>query len=136
MTRLKKQKQDLENRLREQEEELDDLAGQVYSHGDCGDGDGGEGGDGDDEDLDNHFVQFLLSIDGLKLSLTCNLEVPKNYYVQVQQLEAGKVKLEADLNQVRKIISTWWIFSLSHFLIFSPEKVLDPIRSSYAYIGA
>ena len=29
MTRLKKQKQELENRLREQEEELDDLAGQV-----------------------------------------------------------------------------------------------------------
>ena len=29
VTRLKKQKQELENRLREQEEELDDLAGQV-----------------------------------------------------------------------------------------------------------
>ena len=29
MTRLKKQKADLESRLREQEEELDDLAGQV-----------------------------------------------------------------------------------------------------------
>ena len=43
MTRLKKQKLDLENRLREQEEELDDLAGQVYSHGD---GVGGDGGDG------------------------------------------------------------------------------------------
>ena len=29
VTRLKKQKADLESRLREQEEELDDLAGQV-----------------------------------------------------------------------------------------------------------
>merc|ERR1711962_1029890 len=48
VARLKKQKTDLENRLREQEEELDDLAGQV------------------------------------------------------QQLEANKVKLEADLTQVRK----------------------------------
>ena len=38
VTRLKKQKQDLENRLREQEEELDDLAGQVYYHGDGGHG--------------------------------------------------------------------------------------------------
>ena len=75
VTRLKKQKQDLENRLREQEEELDDLAGQVYSHGDGGDGDGGEGGDGVDEDLDNHFVQFLSLNDGPKL--TCNLEVTK-----------------------------------------------------------
>ena len=66
VTRLKKQKLDLENRLREQEEELDDLAGQVYSHGD-----GGGGGD----KLDDHFVQFLSLNDGPKL--TCNLEVTK-----------------------------------------------------------
>ena len=36
----------------------------------------------------------------------------QNYYVQVQQLEAGKVKLEADLNQVRKDLN------LVDFLIF------------------
>ena len=74
VTRLKKQKLDLENRLREQEEELDDLAGQVY-YGDDGDAGGGEGGH--EEELDDHFVQFLSLIDGLKLSLTCNLEVTK-----------------------------------------------------------
>ena len=78
VTRLKKQKQDLENRLREQEEELDDLAGQVG------------------------FTFILSFIYGPKLSFTCDLEIRKviQKNSQVQQLEAGKVKLEADLNQV------------------------------------
>ena len=40
----------------------------------------------------------------------------QNYYVQVQQLEAGKVKLEADLNQVRKKDFNQDDFLISHFL--------------------
>ena len=57
VARLRKQKTDLEGRLRDQEEELDDLANQV------------------------------------------------------QQMEGGKVKLEAELNQVTR----WKVFRRSHY---------------------
>ena len=71
--KLKKQMQDLERRFRDQEEEMDDLAGQVQQN--------------------IITINMIYELDHL------HRDQPLH---QVQQLEAGKVKLDADLNQCKK----------------------------------